>query len=338
MAHVLPFPRFRAFDTNGNPLAGGKLYSYAAGTSTPLNTYTSKTEGATNANPTILDSNGEADVWLGASAYKFVLKTSADVTLWTVDNVTFLNNDSLTLDKIPDGMFTANAAGLAKFANGFLTADTAGRAKMADGFVTASQLGASAVETAKINNLAVTTGKLAANVLSADATGLGKMADGFLSADATGRAKMADGFVNAAKLASDAVTTVKILDSQVTPAKRSAAVVGSATPIGAYTTTSSSYANTGLAVTSFTYTRPITIYVFPFGDGAINGGTGGMKIAIDRGGVNIHEITLGAGVQPAFGFSFPYESTGTYTFTIVVKSLDGSSITFSNWGMKIIEH
>lgn len=87
MASPLISPIYQAFDNNGLPLAGGKLYTYTAGTTTPLSTYTDSTLGVANANPVILDAYGRASVWLGASPYKFVQKTSADVTLWTVDNV-----------------------------------------------------------------------------------------------------------------------------------------------------------------------------------------------------------------------------------------------------------
>lgn len=81
-------PKFRALDSNGNPLSGGKLYSYSAGTSTPLSTYTTRAGSVANANPVILDASGEADVWMSPGVdYKFVLKSSADVTQWTVDNV-----------------------------------------------------------------------------------------------------------------------------------------------------------------------------------------------------------------------------------------------------------
>lgn len=81
-------PKFRAFDANGDPLSGGKLYAYAAGTSTPLDTYTTRAGNIANTNPVILDANGEADVWTTDGVlYKFVLKNSADVTQWTVDNV-----------------------------------------------------------------------------------------------------------------------------------------------------------------------------------------------------------------------------------------------------------
>lgn len=81
--------RYRALDANGNPLSGGALYTYAAGTSTPLATYTTSAgdAGSTNTNPVVLDANGEADVWLSPGVdYKFVLKDANGVTQDTVDN------------------------------------------------------------------------------------------------------------------------------------------------------------------------------------------------------------------------------------------------------------
>jgi hypothetical protein len=81
MAAPFPFPKFRAFSETGSPLAGGKLYSYVAGTTTPQNTYT-------DANPTVLDSNGEASVWPApAVSYKLVLKDADGVEQWTVDSI-----------------------------------------------------------------------------------------------------------------------------------------------------------------------------------------------------------------------------------------------------------
>jgi len=87
MASVAPSIRQRFFSANGAPLAGGKLYSYAAGTSTPQATYTDNTGATPNANPVVMDANGEANIWLADLSYKFVLKDSSDVTQWTVDNV-----------------------------------------------------------------------------------------------------------------------------------------------------------------------------------------------------------------------------------------------------------
>jgi len=81
-------PKWRAFDDNGDPLSGGLLYTYAAGSSTPLSTYTTRAGNVANANPVVLDANGEADVWVTPGvSYKFELRDSAGVVRWTVDNV-----------------------------------------------------------------------------------------------------------------------------------------------------------------------------------------------------------------------------------------------------------
>lgn len=82
-----PVLKQQFLDANGNPLAGGKLYSYLASTTTPQATY-SNFSGSANTNPVILDSSGRADVWLDPTvAYKFVLKDSLDVVQWTEDNI-----------------------------------------------------------------------------------------------------------------------------------------------------------------------------------------------------------------------------------------------------------
>lgn len=72
----------------GAALAGGKVYTYAGGTSTPLATYTDYTGGTPNANPVVLDADGRANIFVeDGVSYKITLKTSADVELWTVDGV-----------------------------------------------------------------------------------------------------------------------------------------------------------------------------------------------------------------------------------------------------------
>jgi hypothetical protein len=80
------------FDNNGNPLSGGKIYTYEAGTTTPLATYTSSTGNTAHTNPIVLDSAGRVpsggEIWvLAQTLYKFVLKTSAEVLIATYDNV-----------------------------------------------------------------------------------------------------------------------------------------------------------------------------------------------------------------------------------------------------------
>ena len=64
MARLAPFFKQQFFDNDGAPLAGGKVYSYTAGTSTPLATYTDQGGATPNANPVILDANGEANIWV----------------------------------------------------------------------------------------------------------------------------------------------------------------------------------------------------------------------------------------------------------------------------------
>ena len=88
MASLSPAPKLQFFGSDGLPLAGGLLYTYAAGTTTPLATYTDYTAATQNTNPIVLDSSGQAGVWIpDTTSYKYILKTSAAVTLYTVDYV-----------------------------------------------------------------------------------------------------------------------------------------------------------------------------------------------------------------------------------------------------------
>lgn len=83
------------FDANGNPLSGGKLYTYAAGSSTPQTSYTDSTGATPQANPIILNSRGEPTnaIWLTTGLnYKFALHDSDDVLIRTIDNVSGVND------------------------------------------------------------------------------------------------------------------------------------------------------------------------------------------------------------------------------------------------------
>ena len=79
------------FDNNGVPLAGGLIYTYAAGTTTPQATYTTSAGNIAHTNPIVLNSAGRVpggELWLVmGSNYKFVLQTSAAVTIATYDNI-----------------------------------------------------------------------------------------------------------------------------------------------------------------------------------------------------------------------------------------------------------
>lgn len=84
---VIPVPKMQFFDNNGAALAGGKLYCYAAGTTTHQAVYSNAALTSAISQPVTLDSSGRATIFLQAKAYKFLLHTSADVELWAIDDV-----------------------------------------------------------------------------------------------------------------------------------------------------------------------------------------------------------------------------------------------------------
>lgn len=168
MAHPFASPKQVFVDTNGIALPGGKLYSYAAGTSTPLATYLDETEGSANTNPIILDALGRCEIWLGALAYKFVLKDSSDVTIWTEDNISHINPLSVTTAMI--GAKQVTTAKIADSAVDTLQLQTASvtTAKIADSNITTGKIANDAVTTLKILDANVTTDKIAPLAITQD--------------------------------------------------------------------------------------------------------------------------------------------------------------------------
>ena len=79
------------FTNTGAVLTGGKLYTYAAGTTTPQVSYTTNAGNVARTNPIILDAAGRVgdggEIWITAQPYKFVLKDSTDVLIATYDNI-----------------------------------------------------------------------------------------------------------------------------------------------------------------------------------------------------------------------------------------------------------
>lgn len=104
---VLYCPHFaQFFDSNGDPLSGGLLYTYEAGTTTPKDTYSAADGLTPNANPIVLDAAGRATLFLNG-AYKFRLETSAAVLVRETDNVTAFATSESGVDDIPTN-FTAD--------------------------------------------------------------------------------------------------------------------------------------------------------------------------------------------------------------------------------------
>jgi hypothetical protein len=103
-------------DNSGNPLTGGLLYTYTAGTTTPANTYTSSSGVTAHSNPIIMDAAGrlESEVWLtGEVAYKFILRDSTGALLGTYDDIYGINDVSAT--GVPWSEITATPTTLAGY-------------------------------------------------------------------------------------------------------------------------------------------------------------------------------------------------------------------------------
>jgi hypothetical protein len=110
-----PLIRYQFFDANGDPLAFGKIYTFIAGTNTPLATYTDHTAGTANSNPIQLDAGGYADIWLTSSSYKISVHDANDVPLYTIDGVPGLGS-LISVGSLPPLFTSSFTAGGLTFA------------------------------------------------------------------------------------------------------------------------------------------------------------------------------------------------------------------------------
>lgn len=126
-----PVPVQHFVDNNGIALSGGKVFTYIAGTTTKLSTYTDGKGTTPNTNPIILNARGEAQIWLTPGLlYKFVLSPASDTDppsnpIWTVDAIA---GSSSPLNA---GLFCGNTDGVADNTTCFQAAVTAGCASTA---------------------------------------------------------------------------------------------------------------------------------------------------------------------------------------------------------------
>jgi len=198
MAGLTPSPKQQIFGSDGLPLVGGKIYTYAGGTSTPIATYTDFGASTANTNPIILDSLGQANIWLiNTTSYKFVVKTAAEVTLYTVDNISIPLDFSAFASPPPIGNTTPNtgafttltASGAVAFATtlGVTGAVVLGNALTVAGQLTLNNTGAAklSVGTTGQRPTAV-TGMVRYNSTDNKFEGYGATAWGALGGGATG--------------------------------------------------------------------------------------------------------------------------------------------------------
>ena len=116
------------FTNAGVPLAGGKIFTYGAGGSTPQATYTTSAGNIAHSNPIVLDAAGRVpgggEIWLTEGlAYKFVLQTSANVTVQTLDNISGGND--------PTAIYATLAASSGSSLIGFIQAGVGATARTA---------------------------------------------------------------------------------------------------------------------------------------------------------------------------------------------------------------
>ena len=107
------------FTNSGVILSGGRLWTYAAGTTTPKVTYTSSSGNTAHTNYITLDSAGRVpggEIWLSPSPYKFALYTSADVLIATYDNISGAGAAAFQVDNFTgtgsQTVFTLSSASL----------------------------------------------------------------------------------------------------------------------------------------------------------------------------------------------------------------------------------
>lgn len=100
---LAPLINAQQIDANGDPLTAGEIEIYLAGSSTAVASYSDKDGLIPNTWPLVLNTlglNSQGAVWLpGGTAYKFVVKNEFGLVQRTIDNVTGINDTSITVDQ-----------------------------------------------------------------------------------------------------------------------------------------------------------------------------------------------------------------------------------------------
>ena len=108
--YLSPVCNDQTIDANGDPLVGGQIETYLAGSSTPAATYTDDSGSTPHSNPIILNSLGyptQGSIWLtGGVSYKFIIKSAAGVTLRTIDEIAGINDATLSQSEWLESGFT----------------------------------------------------------------------------------------------------------------------------------------------------------------------------------------------------------------------------------------
>jgi hypothetical protein len=140
-------------------MPGAKLYFYEAGTTTPLDVYSDAALSTAISQPVVSDSAGRfEDIFMAADDYKVVLKSSADVTVWTVDD------------------YTPGANGSTNLLNGI---GTKAAARTAIGAASASDVSSNTTSLASIESQLTAIGGTLGDMAAEDDVAVANLATGF---------------------------------------------------------------------------------------------------------------------------------------------------------------
>ena len=156
------------FDNNGLPLAGGYIYTYQAGSTTPLSTFTDITGSIANSNPIVLDASGRtpSEVWLTYGFnYKFVVQSSTNTSIGTYDNIYgIVGVQSSTGTTIPSGMISLWYGSIGSIPAGWYLCDgTNGTPDLRDRFIVGAGNSYSVAATGGATSVTLSTANMPAH-------------------------------------------------------------------------------------------------------------------------------------------------------------------------------
>ena len=115
---------FQFLTTTGLPLSGGQIYTYQAGSSTPLTTYADNGGTVPNANPIILGVDGrpQTEIWLTQGFnYKFILTDSSNNLIQTYDNLYgILQTAPVVSNTVPSGLIAIWSGSVGSIPSGWV--------------------------------------------------------------------------------------------------------------------------------------------------------------------------------------------------------------------------
>jgi len=166
---------FQFFTTTGLPLNGGYLYTYQAGSTTPLATYTDNAGTSSNTNPIQLGTDGRppAEIWLTYGVnYKFVLADSTNSVIQTYDNLYgIIGVQSSSGATIPTGLISMWSGSIGSIPSGWLLCDGSnGTPNLTDRFIIGAGSSYAVNGTGGATSVTLTTNNLPAHTHTATST------------------------------------------------------------------------------------------------------------------------------------------------------------------------